>query len=89
MIIHMTTVHPRDDSRILHKQIRTLAKKTGEPLALYVQDGKGDSVDNKNRCVIVDTGPRTRRLKRMTCGAWQMVRAVRKAKPRLVFFSRP
>ena len=89
MIIHMTTVHPRDDSRILYKQIRTLAEKTGEPLALYVQDGKGDSVDSKNHCAIVDTGPRTRRLKRMTYGAWQMVRAVRKARPRLVFFHDP
>ena len=89
MIIHMTTVHPRDDSRILHKEIRTLARKTGETVAMFVQDGEGDAVDERNHCIIIDTGPALPRLKRMTLGAWRMIRAVRTAQPKLVIFHDP
>lgn len=89
LIIHMSTVHPRDDSRILHKEIRTLAKETGHKVAFYVQDGQGDAIDTRNNCAIVDTGKPMRRLRRMTFGAIRMIAAVRKAQPRLVFFHDP
>lgn len=89
MIVHMTTVHPRDDSRILHKEIRTLAMTLGEPVTLFVQDGQGDLHDDRNGCDIVDTGPPLSRLNRMTFGALRMILAVKKASPRLVFFHDP
>lgn len=89
MIVHMTTVHPRDDSRILHKEIRTLAAAFTAPVALFVQDGCGDVRDERNNCDIVDTGPPASRLSRMTIGALRMILAVRKARPRLVFFHDP
>jgi glycosyltransferase involved in cell wall biosynthesis len=89
MIIQMTTVHPRDDSRILHKQARTLTEKTGEQVAMFVQDGEGDGFDANSRCLIVDTGSPLSRLKRMTVGAWRMIRAVQGAKPKLVIFHDP
>jgi glycosyltransferase involved in cell wall biosynthesis len=88
-IIHMTTVHPRDDSRILHKEIRTLATDLGLPVALYVQDGKGGQFDDRNQCQIVDTGTPLNRLGRMTVGALKMVRAVASARPEVVFFHDP
>lgn len=88
-IIHMSTVHPRDDSRILHKEIRTLANEAGFKVAFYVQDGEGNAVDAKNGCTILDTGRPMPRLRRMTVGAARMIAAVRKARPRLVFFHDP
>lgn len=89
MIIHMTTVHPRDDSRILHKEIRTLSKAFDLPVALYVQDGQGSQRHERYGCAIVDTGPPRRRLSRMTIGAFQMIVAVIRSRPRLVFFHDP
>ena len=90
MIVHMTTVHPRDDSRILHKEAAALAAAEGaNGVRLYVQDGLGDGVDARSGVRIVDTGPRERRLARMTRGAWRMIRAVRHARPRVVFFHDP
>jgi glycosyltransferase involved in cell wall biosynthesis len=85
----MSTVHPRDDSRILHKEIRTLAKETGQKVFFYVQDGAGDAIDTRNDCAIVDTGKPMSRLRRMTVGAARMIAEVRKARPRLVFFHDP
>ena len=46
MIIHMTTVHPRDDSRIRHKEIPTLKKELNDEVELFVQDGLGDEFDD-------------------------------------------
>jgi glycosyltransferase involved in cell wall biosynthesis len=89
MIVHMTTVHPRDDSRILHKQVRTLASVFDIPVALFVQDGLGNQRHELYQCDIVDTGRPRGRLGRMTIGAFRMVTAVRRRRPRLVFFHDP
>ncbi|MGB7319450.1 MAG: glycosyltransferase, partial [Planktotalea sp.] len=85
----MTTVHPRDDSRIRFKQVASLVQSTDEDVRLYVQDGLGDEIDPKLGYHIVDTGPRKRRLARMFGGAWQMISAVRRARPSMVFFHDP
>lgn len=89
MILHFSTVHYRDDSRILSKQLRSLAKRYGGRPRLFVQDGKGDASDEVNGVEIVDTGPRRARLARMTVGAWQMIRAVVRAKPAVAHFHDP
>jgi glycosyltransferase involved in cell wall biosynthesis len=89
MIIHFTTVHPRDDSRIRSKQLDTLARAFGGEVALYVQDGLGDATDPRLGYRIVDTGPQLRRLRRMTVGAWRMLRAVRRARPAVAHFHDP
>lgn len=89
MIIHFTTVHPRDDSRIRSKQLDTLARAFGGRVSLYVQDGLGDEIDPVLGYRIVDTGPRLRRIRRMTVGAWRMVRAVRRARPAIAHFHDP
>lgn len=88
MIIHLTTVHPRDDSRIRSKQLDSLARTFGK-VSLYVQDGRGNQVDPKLGYQIVDTGPRLSRLLRMSVGGWRMFRAVWKAKPKVAHFHDP
>lgn len=89
MIIHFTTVHPRDDSRIRTKELNTLADKFGGRVSLFVQDGLGNEVDPDFGYRIVDTGPRLRRIKRMTLGAWRMINAVRRARPTVAHFHDP
>lgn len=89
MIIHFTTVHPRDDSRIRSKELATLARAFGGAVSLYVQDGLGDAVDPDHGYRIVDTGPRLRRVSRMTVGAWRMIRAVARARPAVAHFHDP
>lgn len=88
MIIHFTTVHPREDTRMGAKQLPTLARAFGGPLRLYVQDGLGNEVDPRGY-EIIDTGPPLRRFSRMTVGAWRMMRAVVRARPRIAHFHDP
>ncbi|MBD8066013.1 glycosyltransferase [Devosia sp. PTR5] len=89
MIIHFTTVHPRDDSRIRSKQVDTLARTLSEEVALYVQDGLGDEIDSKSGYRIVDTGPKLSRIPRLTKGGWRMMSAIRRAKPTVAHFHDP
>lgn len=89
MIIHFTTVHPRDDSRIRDKELASLQRAFGGPVAMYVQDGLGNEIDRRAGFPIVDTGAPLRRLKRMTLGGWRMFNAVRRARPRIAQFHDP
>jgi len=79
LIAHMTTVHPRNDSRIRFKEVASLAREFEGAVALYVHDGLGDERDAALCFRLVDTGPRRGRLHRMTIGAWRMAFAVRRA----------
>lgn len=90
MIVHFSTVHPRDDSRIRSKQVATLASAFGsENVALYVQDGLGSETDADLGYQVIDTGPRQSRLLRMVSGAWRMIRAVARARPEIAHFHDP
>ena len=89
-IAHATTVHPRTDTRIRLKEAATLARGLDAEVALYVQDGLGDEVDDESGFAIRDAGPRpVGRLARMTVGAWRMYRALRRARPDVVHFHDP
>jgi glycosyltransferase involved in cell wall biosynthesis len=88
MIIHFTTVHPRADSRIRSKELAALGKAFGN-VALFVQDGLGDEAVTEFGGPIVDTGPRLRRLARMTVGGWRMIRAIAEARPAIAHFHDP
>lgn len=88
MIIHFTTVHPRDDSRIRSKEVASLSRAFDD-VALYVQDGLGNEIDARHGYSVVDTGPRLPRLKRMFVGGWRMFRAVLKARPKVAHFHDP
>jgi glycosyltransferase involved in cell wall biosynthesis len=90
MIIHFTTVHPRDDSRIRSKELASLARAFDNQVALYVQDGLGDGTDPVHGYRIVDTGPRIERGRhRLLVGGWSMYRSVARARPRVAHFHDP
>lgn len=90
MIIHFTTAHQRTDTRILLKEVQTLARRWPGQVALFVQDGKGDEQHEDLGYEIRDTGPPEKgRLRRMTFGAWRMFRAVRRARPTIAHFHDP
>lgn len=90
MLVHFTTVHPRTDTRIHIKQVRTLAKNWPGEILLFVQDGKGDELHSEQGYEIRDTGPaESGRFRRMSFGAWRMYRAVKSAKPIIAHFHDP
>jgi len=63
-IAHLTSAHPRYDTRIFIKMCSSLAEQ-GYAVSLVVADGKGDEI--KNGVSIVDVGEKTGgRLSRMT-----------------------
>jgi hypothetical protein len=63
-IAHLTSVHPRYDTRIFLKECTSLAN-AGFEVNLIVADGQGD--EKKNGVNIIDTGEKSpNRIKRMT-----------------------
>lgn len=81
-VVHLTTVHDRDDVRIFHKQCRTLAAH-GYRVVLIVADGRGPQT--RDGVTIVDIGARPqRRLARIALLPWKALRAVRRVGPVLV-----
>ena len=62
MIAHLTSVHPRYDTRIFLKQCRSLAC-AGHRVALVVADGRGNEI--KDEVSIFDVGESRGRLDRM------------------------
>lgn len=89
MIAHFSSVHPRTDVRIRHKQVLTLGRRFGGEVRFYVQDGLGDEAGPEGLYQIIDTGPRLGRMARMTVGAWRITRAVKRAAPRVAHFHDP
>ena len=89
-IVHSTNVHPRGDTRIRIREAGTIAKLMGEPVALLVQDGKGDCLEEDGQIRIIDSGPPPAgRPARMTLGVYRMWRAIRSLHPQLVHFHDP
>ncbi len=74
-IAHLTTVHPRSDTRIFRKMCCSLAA-LGHTVTLYVADGLGDEF--LEGVTIVDIGMPSSRLQRVTVSATMMwIRALR------------
>ena len=61
-VVHLTSVHKRNDIRIFIKQCRTLAE-AGYDVCLVVADGKGDALDGGVK--VFDVGASRGRLSRM------------------------
>ncbi|MCA1750472.1 MAG: glycosyltransferase [Flavobacteriales bacterium] len=62
-ITHLSSAHPRNDTRIFLKELRSLAKVTDYEVSFVVADGNGDQViDNIS---IYDVGKQKGRLNRM------------------------
>jgi glycosyltransferase involved in cell wall biosynthesis len=87
LVVHLTTVHPRDDIRIFRKECVSLAQ-AGYEVVQVVGDGLGDTVVQGVR--IVDIGPRPPgRLARMRQQPAKALAAVRALRPALVHLHDP
>ncbi|MDQ1813147.1 glycosyltransferase [Massilia sp. CCM 9210] len=73
-IAHLTSAHPRRDTRIFVKQCRTLARQ-GYKVTLVVADGLGDERDSGVH--ITDVGHHPGRLGRMLLGTRRVLRRAR------------
>lgn len=86
-VVHLTTVHPRDDIRIFRKECVSLAQ-AGHRVVQVVGDGLGPAV--VDGVEIVDIGPRpVGRLARMRQQPRLALQAVLALRPRLVHFHDP
>jgi len=61
-IVHLTSVHPRNDVRIFHKECKSLTKKCYD-ISLIVADNLGD--EKKNSVTIFDVGKSKGRINRI------------------------
>jgi glycosyltransferase involved in cell wall biosynthesis len=88
-IAHLSTVHPRNDARILHKMVRTLSRQDRWSVMLVVADGKGPGTD-VGGIIIDDVGlPGGGRIGRAIVGTWRAFRRVRQLRVDLVHFHDP
>lgn len=90
VLVHLTTVHPRDDVRIYQKEVRSLARHFDADLVLIVADGKGNVTDGDMR--ILDVGPRSpSRLTRALRGSVRAFRQIRslESRPDIIHFHDP
>lgn len=88
LFCHVTTVHPRDDVRILHKQCVSLKELTVSDVTLIVGDGKGSG--SFRGVEILDLGkPGFGRLGRAILGNIRVWRILRRMKPSLVHLHDP
>jgi glycosyltransferase involved in cell wall biosynthesis len=86
-VVHVTTVHPRDDIRIFRKECVSLAR-AGYEVVQVVGDGRGDALVDGVR--IVDIGARPAgRLARMRRQPAAALAAVRRERPALVHLHDP
>ena len=82
MIIHFTTVHPREILRIRSKELASLARAFDSQVALYVQDGLGTR-SIPGTAIALSTPAREfhRGRHRVFVGGWRMFRAVARRCP--------
>ncbi|WP_083928423.1 glycosyltransferase [Marinobacterium rhizophilum] len=87
-ITHVTTVHPRYDSRIFFKQCISLSKFSGCNVDLIVADGKGNEL--KSGVNIYDLGkPKCGRLGRFFLGYIRLWSFLKKRKCNVLHFHDP
>lgn len=85
ILVQLTTVHPRYDTRIFIKECRSLANAYPEQVVLVVADGHGDEF--KDGIKVHDLGrPKGGRLGRALIGNLRSFRAARRLKATVVHF---
>jgi len=88
-IVHVTTAHPRTDTRVYLKEVDTLGKFFPGQVVLIVADGLGDFVDSENRVSIRDIGCEKRRITHILLGIIRAFRLIRSIRPKIVHFHDP
>jgi glycosyltransferase involved in cell wall biosynthesis len=86
-VIHVTTVHPRDDIRIFHKECVSLAR-AGYQVVQVVGDGHGDAAVDGVRIVDIGQTP-TGRIARMRTQPRRAHDALLGLQPALIHFHDP
>jgi glycosyltransferase involved in cell wall biosynthesis len=86
-VVHLTTVHPRDDIRIFRKECVSLAR-AGYEVVQLVGDGRGDACVDGVRIVDIGAAP-AGRFARMRTQPRRALEAVRRLTPALVHFHDP
>ena len=87
-IAHITTFHPRTDSRIFVKEISTIRNEVSSDCILIVQDGLSDEEIKGVR--IMSAGPKLSRQRyRILVGVWRMLFKVLSEKPKIIHFHDP
>ena len=90
LIVHLTTLHPRFDTRIYVKEARTLANHINGKVIVVVADGRGDVDAGAKEVSYRDLGYiEGGRLQRMILGPWRAFWTLRKLAPDLVHFHDP
>lgn len=88
-LVHLSTVHPRNDTRIFIKQVHTLSSALTKGVSLVVADGFGDS-HQPGQPAIYDLGKLpASRFKRAVIGNFRAFVFLRRTKPQLVHFHDP
>lgn len=85
-VVHLTSVHPRDDIRVFRKECTSLAR-LGFDVHLIVADGGGQAVTDGVH--VHDVGVVVGRLRRMLIVPWRVLRAARQLRGRVYHFHDP
>tara|TARA_B100000989_G_scaffold298277_1_gene286853 strand:- start:801 stop:1898 length:1098 start_codon:yes stop_codon:yes gene_type:complete len=86
-IVHLTTVHPRNDSRIFYKQCKSIAQNKRNKLYMIVADGLGKKeIDNVN---ILDLGKPKNIFYRLTITSLRAFKRVSFLKPDILHIHDP
>lgn len=89
-IAHISTLHSRNDTRILLKEVNSLAKGLNAQLEYFVQDGLPDERGALENVWIRGTGSRlVSKYQRLTVGQWRMLKAVLGSRAKIVHFHDP
>lgn len=86
VIVHITTVHPRRDTRIFYRECLSV-KKLGYECILMVADGMGNEVFEG--ITILDLGKETNRVNNFLKNYFKILKKVKELKPILVHFHDP
>ena len=88
--MHLSTLHPRTDTRIYVKQIQTLSSAFNHQIMLIVADGEGDSKQVDNNFCVKDLGRiHGNRIIRILKGLFKAFLLIRKVKPLIIHFHDP
>ena len=88
-VVHLSTVHPRNDIRIFVKQVSTLHRALGQDVGLVVADGLGDHRPQGGP-VVLDLGRLpVSRSTRALAGNWRALRLLLRLRPVVVHFHDP